>query len=164
VPDLVVSPENARERLAALIKAAKHELAIYDPKISDGPLLRLLLERAKNGVDVRVLGKVTLRGKGLQAAKLQKLRLHVRAIVRDGEEVFIGSQSLRSLELDRRREVGVIIRDRRIAKQVQAVFESDWELAKPKDKDKDSEDEQDRDKEAKKDKDDEKGEEGAATS
>jgi hypothetical protein len=30
---------------------------------------------------------------GLQVAKLEKLRLHVRAIVRDGAEVFIGSQS-----------------------------------------------------------------------
>ena len=40
--DLVVSPENARDRLAALIKAARKQLLIYDPKISDGPMLRLL--------------------------------------------------------------------------------------------------------------------------
>lgn len=148
VSDLVVSPENSRARLAQLIKAAKRHLMIYDPKISDGPLLRLLLDRAKNGVDVRVIGKVTLRGKGLHVAKLQKLRLHVRAIVRDGEEVFIGSQSLRSLELDRRREVGVVIRDRAIARQVQATFEADWELSNPKDKD--GEDEKDSGKDVKK--------------
>jgi len=149
VADMVVSPENARERLSALIKAAKSELVIYDPKISDGPMLRLLLDRAKNGVDVRVIGKVTQRGKGLQVAKLEKLRLHVRAIVRDGAEVFIGSQSLRGLELDRRREVGVVIRDRAVAKQVKATFEADWELAKPKKKDKDDEVEKGEDKEVK---------------
>ncbi|HEX5070570.1 MAG TPA: phospholipase D-like domain-containing protein [Vicinamibacterales bacterium] len=164
VPDLVVSPENSRARLAQLIKAARQQLVIYDPKVSDGPLLRLLLERARNGVDVRVLGKVTQRGKGLQVAKMQKLRLHVRAIVRDGEEVFIGSQSLRGLELDRRREVGVIVRDRAIARQVQAAFEADWDQAKPKDKPKDQEEKdvkKDKDKEDEKER--EKEKESAAT-
>jgi phosphatidylserine/phosphatidylglycerophosphate/cardiolipin synthase-like enzyme len=154
VPDLVVSPENARDRLGALIKAAKKTLAIYDPKISDGPMLRLLLERAKNGVDVRVLGKVTARGKGLRSAKLAKLRLHVRAIVRDGQEVFIGSQSLRGLELDRRREVGLIVRNKAIAKQVLATFDADWEQAKPKDKDEDEKDKKtEKEKEKEKDED-----------
>jgi hypothetical protein len=38
-------------------------------------------------------------------------RLHVRAMVRDGRRAFIGSQSLRRLELDERREIGLIIRD-----------------------------------------------------
>jgi hypothetical protein len=31
----------------------------------------------------------------------------VRVIIRDGRDAFIGSQSLRKLELDQRREVGV---------------------------------------------------------
>ena len=151
--NLVVSPENARVRLGALIKAARSQLLIYDPKVSDGPLLRLLLDRAKNGVDVRVIGKVTVRGKGLQVAKLSKLRLHVRAIIRDGAEAFVGSQSLRSLELDRRREVGVIVRNQAVARQIAAVFEADWEQAKPKDDDKSNE----KDKKSDKDKDKGKG-------
>ena len=125
--NLIVSPENSRQRLSALIKAAKKQLVIYDPKISDGPLLKQLLERLTSGIDVRVIGKVSSRGKVLPSTKLNKLRLHVRAIVRDGQEAFIGSQSLRPLELDRRREVGIIIRDRRIARQILAVFEADWD-------------------------------------
>jgi len=137
--DLVVSPENARTRLATLIKAARKQLLIYDPKISDGPMLRLLAERVKAGVDVRVLGKVTMRGKGLRSAK-PALRLHVRAVVRDGREAFIGSQSLRGLELDRRREVGVIIRNQKIAKQIQDVFEADWDQVDADKKDKDKKD------------------------
>jgi phosphatidylserine/phosphatidylglycerophosphate/cardiolipin synthase-like enzyme len=47
-------------------------------------------------------------------------------MVRDGAFVFVGSQSLRKLELDGRREVGVVINDRRLARKVAAVFESDW--------------------------------------
>lgn len=124
--DLVVSPVNARARLGALIASARTQLLIYDPRISDAPMLRLCQERAKAGVDVRILGAVSGRGAGLRVEKLQDLRLHVRAIVRDGIETFIGSQSLRGVELDRRREVGIVVRNRGIAKQVQAVFEADW--------------------------------------
>jgi phosphatidylserine/phosphatidylglycerophosphate/cardiolipin synthase-like enzyme len=66
-------------------------------------------------------------------------------MVRDGREVFIGSQSLRGLELDRRREVGVIIRNQKIAKQIQTVFEADWDQVEDK-KDKDKKDEKRDDK------------------
>jgi phosphatidylserine/phosphatidylglycerophosphate/cardiolipin synthase-like enzyme len=44
----------------------------------------------------------------------------------------VGSQSLRKLQLDNRREIGVIVTDSRIAKRIQAVFESDWALSAPK--------------------------------
>ena len=47
-------------------------------------------------------------------------------MVRDGSSAFVGSQSLRKLELDNRREVGVIVSDTAIAKRMQEVFESDW--------------------------------------
>ena len=54
------------------------------------------------------------------------LRLHVRAMVRDGSSAFVGSQSLRKLELDGRREVGIIVSETAIAKRMQEIFEADW--------------------------------------
>jgi phosphatidylserine/phosphatidylglycerophosphate/cardiolipin synthase-like enzyme len=54
------------------------------------------------------------------------VRLHVRAIGRDGRRAFIGSQSLRKLELDERREVGIVIRDRKVVRKVEKVFNDDW--------------------------------------
>ena len=53
-------------------------------------------------------------------------RLHVRAIVRDGQRAFIGSQSLRRLELENRREIGVIITDGSVVRQLQQFFALDW--------------------------------------
>jgi cardiolipin synthase A/B len=123
---LVVSPENAREQLATFIKRAKKTLAIWDPKVSDPGMIRLLHQRAKAGVDIRVLGKVAKRAGDLKVQKLPGLRLHVRAIVRDGEEAFVGSQSLRALELDGRREVGLFTREAKVVKQILEVFEADW--------------------------------------
>ena len=54
------------------------------------------------------------------------MRLHVRAMLRDGQEMFLGSMSLRALELDKRREVGVIVKERTAAKQFRDIFEEDW--------------------------------------
>src|SRR3954468_11799162 len=54
----IVSPDNARDRLAKFIKGARKELLIYDPKVSDDAMLRILTERIKNGVTVKVIGKV----------------------------------------------------------------------------------------------------------
>jgi phosphatidylserine/phosphatidylglycerophosphate/cardiolipin synthase-like enzyme len=73
---------------------------------------------------------------GIVVARLADFRLHVRAIVRDGSQAFIGSQSLRKLELDGRREIGLIVTDSRIAKKIQAVFEADWEQSAPRKLDK----------------------------
>jgi cardiolipin synthase A/B len=123
----VVSPENAREQLATFIKRTKKTLVIWDPQLADPQMIRLLNQRAKHGVDVRVLGKVAKRGGDLRVQKMPGgERLHVRAMVRDGEAAFVGSQSLRALELDARREVGLIAREPKIVKGILDVFEKDW--------------------------------------
>src|SRR4029079_327853 len=112
--------------LSGFIKKAKKELFIYDAKVSDRLMLRLLAERAKAGVEIVMFGKLAKGATGIEARKLPDLRLHVRAIIRDGSAAFIGSQSLRKLELDGRREVGVIVSDDRIVKKMREVFEADW--------------------------------------
>jgi len=125
--NFVVSPVNARKELARFIKGAKKELLIYDPKISDKPMLRLLDERRHAGVEVRVVGSVS--GDRLPCCELKSMRLHTRTIVRDRAQAFIGSQSLRQLELDARREIGVIVRDSSIIKDLCRVFEEDWKAS-----------------------------------
>jgi phosphatidylserine/phosphatidylglycerophosphate/cardiolipin synthase-like enzyme len=129
---LVVSPENAREVLEKFISGAKKSLSIYEMNLGDKRMVKLLQERLKSGVQVRVIGKAPKLPEGIGLRKMAKLRLHSRAIVRDGNRAFVGSQSLRRNELDNRREVGVIISDSRIAGRIQKVFDEDWENAKPK--------------------------------
>ena len=43
---------------ATFLKGAKTQLLIYDPKISDKEMLRILQERAKAGVEIKVIGSV----------------------------------------------------------------------------------------------------------
>ena len=140
--NFLVSPENARTGLARFIKSAKKQLLIYDMKVSDRQMIKLLQDRVKAGVDVRILGKLGKLGKkveGLKSERMPVLRLHLRAMLRDSQEMFLGSMSLRAIELDKRREVGVIVKERAAAKQFRELFEEDWaktESGKKADKDK----------------------------
>ena len=126
IDGFVVSPENAREQLATFIKRARKSLAIWDPKLSDPQMIRLLTQRAKMGVDIRVIGKVAKRAAGNLRVQKSPMRLHVRAAIRDCSEGFVGSQSLRALELDGRREVGILTRDAKVVKAMAEQFEADW--------------------------------------
>jgi cardiolipin synthase len=124
----LVSPLNARSELAAFIGGAKKELLIYDPGLGDPQMVLLLEERARAGVNIRVIGNLKRASTVIQALPLSTMRLHTRTIIRDSVEAFVGSQSLRALELDGRREVGIIISDTRAVKGMVQVFESDWKL------------------------------------
>ena len=122
---LVVSPENAREALTAFVKGTRRQLLIYDVNIQDRVFMKLLQQQAAAGVDIRIIGKC--KGiKGVDVRPLRSLRLHVRAMVRDGARAFVGSQSLRRPELDQRREVGVLITNAVVARQLRDIFEADW--------------------------------------
>ncbi|HEX8031061.1 MAG TPA: phospholipase D-like domain-containing protein [Vicinamibacterales bacterium] len=126
---VVVSPENARERLTSFIKKAKRELLIYDMGLTDDKMIVLIRQKAESGVKVKILGQVEkkwLDEVPWRVRPFTTMKLHVRCIVRDREAAFVGSQSLRKLELDQRREVGMITKDRRTVNQIAEVFASDW--------------------------------------
>lgn len=131
VRDLVVSPENARRRLEQFLRAARTSLDIYDPQATDDQMLELLKGKAKRGVRIRIMGELEKKWEkaGFKVRAYPGKRLHVRAIVRDGRRAFVGSQSLRKLELDERREVGIIIRDRAIVRAIEKTFKKDWREA-----------------------------------
>jgi cardiolipin synthase A/B len=126
---VVVSPENARDSLSRFIGKAKSELLIYDVGVTDDRMIALLSERAEAGVKVRILGRVEKKWASEVAWRVKDFsstKLHARAIIRDRETAFVGSQSLRKLELDHRREVGLITKDRRTVKQMASIFDADW--------------------------------------
>ena len=131
---LVVSPENARERLSAFITKARKELLIYDEGVTDDRIITLLKERADAGVDIRILGRLEKKWRDLpiEVERLKGMRLHVRAIVRDRRAVFVGSQSLRKLELDERREVGLVTKHAPSVKKIATTCDADWNEAAPK--------------------------------
>jgi len=89
-------------------------------------MLRALSERNQAGVEIKVIGSVSRQARGLDVRNLAKMRLHTRTIIRDGRQAFLGSQSLRTAELDSRREVGIIVREPKVLCGLIKTFESDW--------------------------------------
>ena len=128
--DLVVSPVNARQRLKAFIAGAKKQLLIYEMKLSDPEFVRLLNDKVSAGVDVRILSRAPVKNAAL-AVRISSMRLHVRGMVRDGHDAFLGSMSMRRLELAARREVGVFFHDPKAVKLMAATFEKDWTVGTP---------------------------------
>jgi phosphatidylserine/phosphatidylglycerophosphate/cardiolipin synthase-like enzyme len=124
--NFVVSPLNARKQLSLFIKRAKSEILIYDPRISDPEMIRLLEDRFDANVSVRIIGRLSNKKSPLPVRQFGSMRLHTRSMICDRKTVFIGSQSLRELELDGRREVGLICNDRAVVAALLHVFEEDW--------------------------------------
>jgi cardiolipin synthase len=128
-PNFIVSPVNARKQLSAFLQGAKKQLLIYDPEVSDPAMIRILEERAKAGVSIKIIGRLARKTEKLEVRKLSTFRLHTRTIIRDGVQAFTGSQSLRELELSARREIGVIFRDRKVVSQLMRTFTEDWDAS-----------------------------------
>jgi phosphatidylserine/phosphatidylglycerophosphate/cardiolipin synthase-like enzyme len=127
--NFVVSPSNARKQLSKFIGAARQELLIYDPEVSDPAMVRILESEVQSGVDIRIIGRLGRPIPGILVRKLDGLRLHTRTMVRDGRTAFVGSQSMREAELDSRREVGLIFREAAVVNRIRRVFLEDWETA-----------------------------------
>lgn len=122
----VISPNNARAKISALIQSARRQLLIYDSKLNDSQIIKLLAERARAGVEIKVIGQMSQKVKGIEVKPMPLIRLHAQAIICDGREAFFGSQSLRKPELDLRREVGLITSHPEAVKSFFLIFVMDW--------------------------------------
>ena len=123
---LIVSPLNARERITDFILGAKRQLLIYDAKLNDAQIIRVLTQRARAGLEVKVIGEMDRRVREIPVRPMPIISLHAQAMIRDGESIFLGSQSLRKAELDDRREVGLIVEDPDAVRHFFVIFELDW--------------------------------------
>jgi phosphatidylserine/phosphatidylglycerophosphate/cardiolipin synthase-like enzyme len=125
----VVSPLNARTVLHRLLAGARRQILVYDDRLTDRAMVRLLRQRAREGVEVKVIGTMDKKPGRVRLRKLPGFKLHVRAIVQDGRRAFVGSQSLRRLELDDRREIGLVVDEPGVVDQIARVFAWDWARA-----------------------------------
>ncbi len=129
-PDLVVSPVNARGTILSLLAGARYSLDIYAEEVYDAASIQALADATRRGVRVRIvytgLGDAEgLSGIGAQVARVASPYIHAKAIVADGNTLFVGSQNLSATSLDRNREVGLLMRDRVAISEVERVFDQD---------------------------------------
>ncbi|MBM3269826.1 MAG: phosphatidylserine/phosphatidylglycerophosphate/cardiolipin synthase family protein [Candidatus Sericytochromatia bacterium] len=143
-PDIVVSPDNSRAQLTALVAGAQKSLIVESNSLQDASLLAMAGTRAKAGVDVKVLVP-TARNAGGDLKTWKKLRdagisqirfleapyLHAKVIVADNAKAYIGSENLTANSLDNNRELGLLLDDPAIVAEVLATNAEDWKKGKP---------------------------------
>jgi phosphatidylserine/phosphatidylglycerophosphate/cardiolipin synthase-like enzyme len=126
---LVISPHNSRKKLIKLIDSASKTIRIMDAKLVDSEVLSLLMRKAAMGCDIRIISSDAFYNEvvpGLYVRKLARYKLHAKCIVVDSKLFFVGSQNLRPVSLDKRREVGIIIEDTEMARRIERIFDEDW--------------------------------------
>jgi phosphatidylserine/phosphatidylglycerophosphate/cardiolipin synthase-like enzyme len=134
---LIVSPQNARQRLLEVIGGAETSIDLYAEVIRDDEVIDALSTAAQRGVRVRVIVNApedaldatvgdVLASNGVQVRVDRALYIHAKAMVIDGAAVVIGSTNPTATSLDRNREVSLLVADRTAAARVMAVFERDW--------------------------------------
>jgi cardiolipin synthase A/B len=127
---LVISPYTSRAKITELIESAESAIHVSDAKLRDYQILRLLMAKATAGVDVRILGKDRYYADVFSLLKFRQItrfKLHAKSIVVDRARVFIGSMNLRYENLEKRREVGILVDEPSVVHRMVEIFESDWE-------------------------------------
>lgn len=131
--NLVISPDNSRGKLTALISKATKSLDIEMEVLEDDRIINLLADKQKImpvHIILPPLAKVDVNKKAagkLKAKFLSSPYVHAKLIVVDGERAYLGSVNLSSQSLDKNRELGIIIAQPDVVNRINQVFAQDWE-------------------------------------
>ena len=137
---LIWAPDNARERILAIIDGARSTLDVEQQNMQDPEVIRHIESAIRRGVQVRVissprypieedtdeLGREQLRQAGAHVRYFEDPYIHAKVFVIDGQRGFVGSQNLTTNSLDFNREAGILFDEAGPLAQLAAQFESDW--------------------------------------
>lgn len=112
-PRVVVGPDHARARILKILGAARRSIRIVDRKLGDEEVLQVLVDRARAGVDVRIV----------QQKRVAGLVSHGRLLIVDDRTAVIGSMALSTRHLDHRREVALVVDDRAVVGELVSFFD-----------------------------------------
>ena len=134
---LVWSPGSAQATLE-LINGARDSLLVYNEEMADARVTAALEAAARRGVAVEVcmtyatywkepFAELTAAGVQVRTYPISApLYIHAKMILADAKAAFVGSENFSEPSLDRNRELGLIIKESRIIRQIQTIFAADW--------------------------------------
>jgi cardiolipin synthase len=142
--DLVVSPDNSRAELGEIIGEATSSLDLYAEVVRDPAMMTALTEAEQRGVAVRLLltdendeanleVAARLARGGVEIRLVDRLYIHAKLVLADGDRVFVGSQNFTATSLDANRELGLVIAEPVVVDRAEAIFARDWIQAIPGD-------------------------------
>ena len=134
--NLVVSPEYSRIKIEKMFLQAEKNIKMYFQYLSDQELIDILIEKSKKGVEIEIIIDKTfydeqkekiknLEEYWIKIRKLEKIKMHSKAILTDGKYLFIGSINFSRYSLDKNREVWILLTNKEIIKDFETLFEKD---------------------------------------
>lgn len=137
---LLVSPVDARTRLAEAIARARISLRIEMEEFSDGSVADAVIAAWQRGVTVQLVAPARgrsfgtdallarLAAAGVEVVLLETPVVHAKAMVVDGTTLYVGSMNFTRASLDDNRELGVLFDDSAAATLVGKTIELDASL------------------------------------
>lgn len=133
-PNLVICPFNCREGVETLLKHAKESIIMQEQYLSDDSIVNILKQKAD--ADNFNL-KITLanpsdnykRAKYFWTHRVRVVKnpyIHAKMILIDKKYLLLGSMNISSTSLDKNREIGIIITDKKIIEKFLSQFQNDW--------------------------------------
>ena len=135
---VLVSPLDARPRLAAAIDAARESLLLEIEELSDEDLVARLGAAHGRGVSMSVLVPASersaatnaaiavLQSNGVPVRSLASPTLHAKAMVIDDASAYLGSVNFTRASLDDNREMGLVLNDGSVTSRVTSAIAADW--------------------------------------
>ncbi len=139
--NLVVSPDNARDKITALLKSAAKSVDIEIEVLQDPAVVKLLVGLTTSRI-VRVIlppaaqisgsqGVIDeLRRAGIEVRTLTSPYPHAKLIIVDNNHAYTGSVNLSAQSLDQNRELGLLISEQDIIDRLSQQFDQDFEKAR----------------------------------
>lgn len=138
---LIISPIDARSRLAALMDDARTSIALEVEELSDSEVVAHLIAARGRGLSVSVVVPAAADRAGPTSAAAARLAaggvdvrasggppLHAKAIAVDDAVAYVGSVNLTRASLDDNREVGVLVTDAMLTARIRRVIGQDGAL------------------------------------
>jgi len=147
---LVWCPGPGRDRICQFIDDARHRLFVQNERIQDAVVIERLVRARGRGVKVEVMARAPhtlkrdkvvegvgglriLDDVGIKVHKLKHLKLHGKALLRDGTAAIVGSINLATGSLDGRRELAIEVRDEDLIDRLHKTLKHDWRHSRPLD-------------------------------
>ncbi|PSQ42589.1 phospholipase, partial [Halobacteriales archaeon SW_7_68_16] len=149
--ELLVTPDNAAERVVSVIDGATESVDVVQMTVDgpDGRFLRAVVRAARRGVDVRVLLSSAWYVREENRRLVEQLReraddealpiqarladpggrfekVHAKGMVVDGDQALVGSLNWNGESVRENREGLVLLEGTEVGAYYQAVFEADW--------------------------------------
>lgn len=136
---LIISPENSRAAITALIKSASETIDIEMEYIEDEKIVSLLSDMAKT-TQIRLIvptfsqfpaNKDSIKRlvqAGISVKTLSSPYIHAKMILIDDVKAYVGSINLSTQSMDENRELGILLSENESIKTLAETFSIDWNL------------------------------------